>query len=122
MRFTGYNKQMQVPYLSGCFMFMRTSFFKKVGLFDEQFFLYLEDTDLSRRFQEHGKNIYFPEVTITHEHARGSYKNPKLFYIHSVSAIKYFNKWGWWNDKKKEEINRKALAAFGVSETSFSEG
>ncbi|PMP88891.1 MAG: glycosyl transferase family 2, partial [Caldisphaera sp.] len=35
LRFTGYDKIMEVPYLSGCFMFIRTKVLEKVGLFDE---------------------------------------------------------------------------------------
>jgi GT2 family glycosyltransferase len=109
LKFTEYNQQMEVPYLSGCFMFMRTSLLPKAGFFDEQFFLYLEDTDLSRRFYLVAKNIFFPDVYIIHHHERGSYKNLRLLYIHSRSAIKYFNKWGWWNDRQREEINFEVL-------------
>ena len=38
MRGTGYDKIMDVPYLSGCFMFLRISVLNDVGLFDERFF------------------------------------------------------------------------------------
>jgi len=109
LRFTGYNKIMEVPYLSGCFMFIRTEVLKKVGLFDERFFMYLEDTDLSRRIHRVAKTIYYPYVHIYHEHQKGSYKNLKLLKIHIESAIKYFNKWGWFNDPERETINRKTL-------------
>ncbi len=109
LRFTGYNKIMEVPYLSGCFMFIRTEVLKKVGLFDERFFMYLEDTDLSRRIHRVAKTIYYPYVHIYHEHQKGSYKNLKLLKIHIESAIKYFNKWGWFNDSEREAINRKTL-------------
>ena len=109
LRFTGYNKIMEVPYLSGCFMFIRTKVLKKVGLFDERFFMYLEDTDLSRRIHRVAKTIYYPYVHIYHEHQKGSYKNLKLLEIHIESAIKYFNKWGWFNDLERETINRKIL-------------
>ena len=109
LRFTGYNKIMEVPYLSGCFMFIRTEVLKKIGLFDERFFMYLEDTDLSRRIHRVAKTIYYPYVHIYHEHQKGSYKNLKLLKIHIESAIKYFNKWGWFHDPERETINRKTL-------------
>jgi GT2 family glycosyltransferase len=109
LRFTGYNHLMEVPVLSGCFMFMRTAVLAKAGFFDERFFLYLEDTDLSRRFYMVAKNIYYPAVEIIHDHERGSYKNLKLLYIHSKSAIQYFNKWGWWADTEREQINEHVL-------------
>ena len=44
----GYDKIMNIPNLSGCFMFLRTEALKKVGLFDENIFMYLEDIDLNR--------------------------------------------------------------------------
>lgn len=116
LRFTGYNKIMQVPYLSGCFMFIRMEVLKKVGLFDERFFMYLEDTDLSRRIYRVAKTIYYPYVHIYHEYEKGSYKNFKLLKIHVESTIKYFNKWGWFNDPERDMINREILKKFGYKE------
>lgn len=111
MRFSGYNKKMEVPYISGCFMFLRTSLLATVGLFDERFFMYLEDTDLSRRFYNVAKNVFFPDVQIVHHHKRGSYKNLRLLFIHIQSAVLYFNKWGWVSDKERNLINSKAIQA-----------
>lgn len=109
LRFTGYNNIMNVPYLSGCFMFLRVSVLKEIGLFDERYFMYLEDTDLSRRIHRKCKTIYYPYVHIIHEYDKGSYKNVKLLIYHIKSAIKYFNKWGWLFDKEREEVNSKVL-------------
>jgi len=109
LRFTGYDKVMEVPYLSGCFMFIRTEVLKKVGLFDERFFMYLEDTDLSRRIHRVAKTIYYPYVHVYHEYGKGSYKSLKLLYYHIKSAIKYFNKYGWFFDKERQEINKRIL-------------
>lgn len=109
LRFTGYDKIMEVPYLSGCFMFIRTEVLKNVGLFDENFFMYLEDTDLSRRIHKVSKTIFYPYVYIYHEYGKGSYKNPNLLKYHINSAIYYFNKWGWFNDKERDIINKKTL-------------
>jgi GT2 family glycosyltransferase len=115
LRFTGYDKIMEVPYLSGCFMFIRTKVLEKVGLFDERFFMYLEDTDLSRRIHKMAKTIYYPHVHIYHEYGKGSYKNKKLLKYHIESAIKYFNKWGWFFDKERREINKKVLSKLQFS-------
>ncbi|MFN4197282.1 MAG: glycosyltransferase family 2 protein [Caldimicrobium sp.] len=109
LRFTGYNRIMNVPYLSGCFMFLRVSALKEVGIFDERYFMYLEDTDLSRRIHKKYKTIYYPFVHIFHEYGKGSYKDLKLLIYHVISAIKYFNKWGWIFDKEREEINVRVL-------------
>jgi GT2 family glycosyltransferase len=113
LRFTGYDKIMEVPYLSGCFMFLRTEVLKKVGLFDDRFFMYLEDTDLSRRIHKVAKTVYYPYIHIYHEYEKGSYKNKKLLKYHVESAIKYFNKWGWFNDPERDRINKKTLEKLG---------
>jgi len=109
LKFADYNKLMDVPYLSGCFMFIRTEVLKKVGMFDERYFMYLEDTDLSRRIHQQYRTVYYPEATVYHEYGKGSYKNKKLLWYHISSAIKYFNKWGWIFDKNRREINKKTL-------------
>lgn len=115
LRFTGYDKIMNIPYLSGCFMFLRVDILKKVGLFDERFFMYLEDTDLSRRIYRVAKNIFYPYIHIYHEYGKGSYKNKKLLMYHIQSAIKYFNKWGWFNDSERKKINQEILEKFGYN-------
>jgi len=96
-----YNEIMSVPGLSGCFMFIRTGIFKEIGMFDERFFMYAEDTDLCRRIGNKYETMYYPDAVIYHEYAKGSYKNNKLLLVHINSAIKYFNKWGWFFDKDR---------------------
>jgi len=105
LRFSGYDKIMNVPYLSGCFMLLRVSALKEVGLFDERYFMYAEDIDLSRRIHQKYKTIFYPKVTIIHDHARSSYKNMKRFIIHIINIIKYFNKWGWFFDRERKKVN-----------------
>ena len=60
-----------VPALSGCFMFMRTSILQQVGLFDERFFMYMEDVDLCRRIGEVSKTMFYPDVSIYHDYEKG---------------------------------------------------
>jgi GT2 family glycosyltransferase len=109
LRFTEYDKVMNVPSLSGCFMFLRCEVLKDVGLFDENIFMYLEDVDLNRRIHRKYKTIFYPEVSIVHEYGKESYVNKKLLKYHIQSAIYYFNKWGWVFDKERDEINNKCL-------------
>jgi GT2 family glycosyltransferase len=109
LKFTGYDKEMEVPYLSGCFMLLRTSCLREVGLFDERFFMYPEDIDLTRRINEKYKTIFFPEVFIFHDHAKESYKKGDMLLVHTVNMIKYFNKWGWIFDFKRIKTNRRIL-------------
>lgn len=109
LEFTNYNSVIEAPFLSGCFMFLRTGALKKIGNFDDRFFMYTEDVDLSRRIHEKYKTIYYPEVDIIHKHAKESFKNLKMMFNHVSSAIKYFNKWGWFFDKKRRETNKRIL-------------
>jgi len=105
MRDKDFDSIFHVLSLSGCFMFFRTASLKQSGLFDERYFMYMEDVDLSRRMFLHSKNLYYPYVHITHVHARGSYKLNNLFIIHIRSAILYFNKHGWFFDSERTILN-----------------
>lgn len=109
LKFTGYDKIMNVPYLSGCFMFFRTSAFETVGMFDERFFMYPEDIDITRRMHEKYRTVFYPNVSVIHDHAAESYKSKKMLKIHITNMIKYFNKWGWFFDSKRKRINKKIL-------------
>jgi len=84
-----------IPYLSGCFMFLRTITLEKVGLFDDKFFMYLEDADLTRRFLEVCRTAYYPEAHVYHHFAKLTHKKFKFKWITVESAVVYFNKWGW---------------------------
>lgn len=109
LRFFNYNEIMNIPNLSGCFMFLRTKALEKVGLFDENIFMYIEDIDLNRRIHNVYRTIYYPDATVVHEYQKGSYKNKKLLKAHIRSAIYYFNKYGWFFDKDRTNINRNVL-------------
>ncbi|MGH8218265.1 MAG: glycosyltransferase [Steroidobacteraceae bacterium] len=95
MRERCYESEMEVECLSGCFMFFRSSVLAEAGGFDERFFLYFEDFDLSRRARSLARNLYFPAVTIAHGHERAHTKSIKARMHFVMSAARYFNKWGW---------------------------
>jgi GT2 family glycosyltransferase len=109
LHFTGYDKIMDVPFLSGCFMFLRVDALRHVGTFDERIFLYTEDADLSRRIHQYYRTVFFPEVSIYHYHQRRSYKNLGILLYHIGSAVTYFNKWGWFIDYERKFINKRVL-------------
>ncbi|KDN53962.1 glycosyltransferase [Flavobacterium seoulense] len=100
------------PVLSGCFTLLNLDAVKKVGMYDDQFFMYFEDWDLSRRMHLKYKTIYFPRVSVYHGYDSGANKSSKLFKIFVRSAITYFNKWGWFFDSEREKINKEALSQF----------
>lgn len=89
-------KPFHPDFIHGCFMLFKTNDLKILKGFDERFFLYMEDADICRRIYKSGKKIlFYPKVEIIHQHQQGSSKSFKLFILHSVSAIKYFLKWGF---------------------------
>lgn len=95
----------EIPCLSGCFMFLRTSVLLQVGLFDERFFLYMEDFDLCRRVGSVSKTVLNPGVAVTHGYQKGSYKRFRPFLHHLRSAILYFRKWGYFKDDSRKQRN-----------------
>lgn len=105
----GYNKELNVPFLSGCFMFLRTKHLKDIGVFDENIFMYMEDVDLNRRLHMKYRTMFYPNVSIVHVHAKESYKRKTLLWEHIKSTIYYFNKWGWFFDKNRKKINKELL-------------
>ena len=110
LKFTDYDKEMDVPYLSGCFMFFRTEAVKEVRGFDERFFMYPEDIDITRRIHRNWRTVYYPKVFVYHLHAAESYHSKKMLKIHIQNMIKYFNKWGWLFDSERKKFNKETLA------------
>ena len=109
MHASGYDKLMNVPYLSGCFMLLRTKAVQQARLFDERFFMYPEDMDLTRRIHREYLTVFFPHATIIHNHEKASYKSLKMLWIHMVNMCRYFNKWGWFCDKERTLFNQTAI-------------
>lgn len=90
-----YTHDFRVPFAQGCFLMIRTNLYKELEGFDDRFFMYMEDADLSKRVNELESVMYVPDATVIHKWEKGSHKNMRLFKIHVQSMIRYFNKWGW---------------------------
>ncbi|WP_016991091.1 glycosyltransferase family 2 protein [Flavobacterium sp. ACAM 123] len=112
LRFVDEDKIYNAPILSGCFTLLNLKAIQKIGMYDDKFFMYFEDWDLSRRMHVKYKTIYFPKVSIYHGYESGANKSSKLFKIFIKSAITYFNKWGWFFDNERRVINKNALSQF----------
>ncbi|MEK9152955.1 MAG: glycosyltransferase family 2 protein [Patescibacteria group bacterium] len=91
-----------VDWLLGAVLLVRRSAMDKVGLLDERYFLYFEDTDWCRRFWQAGfRVVFFAGAEMVHYHerlsAQGSWVTGlfrKATRIHIASCVKYFKKWG----------------------------
>lgn len=100
------------PILSGCFTLLNLKAIQEVGMYDDNYFMYFEDWDLSRRMHQKYKTIYYPLVSVYHGYESGANKSFKLFKIFIQSAFTYFNKWGWFFDKERTQMNKEALSQF----------
>lgn len=99
-----------IPYFQGSYMMLRTALCNQVGGFDERFFLYGEDIDLTRRIHAIAETLYVPDVRITHQYRRYSNRSLLGTWYGIQNNCRYFNKWGWFFDRDRTRINRKVLA------------
>lgn len=80
----------RVATVLGASMFIRREAFEKIGGFDEDYFLYAEETDLCLRLREAGYEIaYFEGVTVQHVGGGSEHANPRLAVIRMKKAGKY---------------------------------
>lgn len=93
------------PFLLGSFMLFRVEALRSEGLFDERFFMYHEDIDITRRIHQNWLTLYWPHVTVIHAHRRESARSLRMFIIHLANMARYFNKWGWFFDRERRRIN-----------------
>ena len=83
-----------VEFCTGAFMFTRTDMLIGVGGFDDRYFLYSEDADLTRKLRSIGRAVYVPNIRITHKWHRDNRRwRKKTFWIALHSNIKYMMKW-----------------------------
>lgn len=80
-----------MPAISGAFMFLAAEDFRKVGGFDEGYFLHVEDLDLCWRFRQAGGEIYFdPEIVVTHVGSTSKTTNLFLEKQKAKGFVRYF--------------------------------
>lgn len=85
----------EVSIVSGCFMLVRTSPLKAIHGFDERYFLYFEDFDLSLRLGRLGKLSYLPAMQIVHGGGHAARKGFRHVSMFARSGIHFFNTHGW---------------------------
>ena len=87
------NKTAETEILSGAFMMLTRNAINIVEGFDEDFFMFGEDIDLSYRIHKAGfKNFYVGTVTIIHFKGESTHKFSKNYYEHFYGAMQLFVK------------------------------
>lgn len=106
------SRELECAYVQGSFMLLRTAALRDTGLFDERFFMYPEDIDLSRRIAASGqwKVLYAPQFEAVHAHAAASRRPGRMLCVHITNMVRYFNKWGWFHDPVRRRLNRYTLS------------
>lgn len=86
----------EVDWIIGACMIVRRETVEEVGLMDERFFLYFEDTDWCYRMKQHGRQVwYVPASVMIHLYERSSAKSvlSRPFLLHILSLMRYYEKW-----------------------------
>lgn len=80
--------------ISGACMLIKKDVFKELNGFDEEFFLYYEDSDLCYRASKLGYKIYYnPEIEVIHNFASSSWKDLNSFFLNFYkSKLIYYKK------------------------------
>lgn len=93
------NTPTEVEVCSGCFFLIRTELFQRIRGFDNRYYMYFEDADISRMVRQEGYPlIFYPETNVYHKWNRANTRSVKGIVRFLTSMVKYFQKWGWkWN-------------------------
>lgn len=97
-----YEKIVETQFITGCSLMMRADIVERVGLFDERYYLYLEDVDYCLRMQQYGfKTLYVPSSVIWHKNASstGIPGNPKQDYYLTRNRFLLGFSYGPWRTK-----------------------
>ncbi|MDD9895501.1 MAG: glycosyltransferase [Gammaproteobacteria bacterium] len=84
-----------IPIVSGCFMLCKTPALKELNGFDEKYFLYFEDFDLSMRATKIGRLDYLPSMKIIHGGGNAARKGFSHLAMFTRSAWRFFGTHGW---------------------------
>ena len=102
----GHNEYMSVPVASGAVVIFKNKISLDKILFDNRYFMYMEDVDWCSKIRTFYEIYYNPNIVIYHKKNAASKKNIYMFFVHLYSAIKYFNKWGWIKNKPSLKFNK----------------
>ena len=89
------SKPTSIEFCTGSFSGVRTSAFRAVGGFDENYFMYVEDADLTQKMLTQGKAYLVPQYTAIHAWHRAAHRSLKPALWQAGNLMRYFKKWGF---------------------------
>lgn len=92
---TGEQPVSGVVIASGCCMLLRTAVMRQLGGFDERYFLYFEDFDLSLRLAPLGDRVWLPSMRAVHHGGHAARKGWRHIRWFAVSGWRFFCRFGW---------------------------
>ncbi len=94
MRDEDLTHEQEIGFCSGCFFVVRTAAFRAIGGFDEDYFMYVEDADITQKARAEGKIFYWPGTWVCHAWHRNPSRDVKSYLQQLHSMGRYFRKWG----------------------------
>jgi GT2 family glycosyltransferase len=88
-----FTKPTRILSSTGCFFIIRTELFRENNGFDERYFMYFEDADLSRSIRKRGAVVFYPKAYVYHAWKRDNTRSLRGIRIFLTSMMKYFWKW-----------------------------
>lgn len=89
----------EVEWVSGSCVLLRRQALEDVGVFDERYFIYVEDVDLCSRLRQAGWHVLFsPELEVIHTGGVSTRGKKRMTVEHSKSIYRYYEKFhghGW---------------------------
>jgi N-acetylglucosaminyl-diphospho-decaprenol L-rhamnosyltransferase len=84
---------LEVDWVAGMFMLLRSDDYRSIGGFDEAYFLYYEDVDLCHRLRAGGaKVLYEPGAEVIHDARRASRRDLRLALHHLASIFRFLRR------------------------------
>ena len=85
----------QIEFCTGSFAAVRTDAFRAAGGFDEGYFMYVEDADLTQKMLRQGQVWLVPQYTAVHAWHRAAHRSLGPMLQQTRSLCRYFKKWGF---------------------------
>ena len=93
-------KTQDIEFCTGSFFVVKAEVYKKIQGFDPNYFMYVEDADITQKILAEGRAVFYPETYVYHAWNRQARRSLKQYALQMSSMVKYFKKWGFkWGFK-----------------------